>query len=88
MSSDDFLAYFQRSRSLSEAVKGIVRDYPTYREVSIYARARRLQCKFDSKGRFYQPSSSKKLKREQVEDSDAGRGEERERRRSKRRRGR
>ena len=59
MSSDDFLSYFQRSRSLSEAVKWIVRDYPSYREVSIYARARRLECKFDAKGRFYQPHSKR-----------------------------
>ena len=62
MSSDDFLSYFARSRSLSEAVKWIVRDYPSYREVSIYARARRLECKFDAKGRFYQPSAKRARK--------------------------
>ena len=55
MAADVFIDYFHRSRSLSEAVKRITRDYPSYREVSIYARARRLECRFDEKGRFYQP---------------------------------
>ena len=56
MTADEFTQYFRRCRSLSEAVKRITKDYPSYREVSIYARARRLQCRFDGKGRFYQPN--------------------------------
>ena len=60
MTAEQFISYFQDSRSLSEAVKRITRDYPSYREVSIYARARRLQCRFDERGRFYQPSTKAK----------------------------
>lgn len=29
-------------------------DHPTYREVSIYARARRMQLRYDSQGRLSQ----------------------------------
>ena len=59
MTAEVFIEYFQRSRSLSEAVKRITRDYPSYREVSIYARARRLECRFDDRGRCYQPKKAK-----------------------------
>ena len=74
MSSDAFLQYFKGSRSLSEAVKGIVRDFPSYREVSIYARARRLECKFDSRGRFFQPGKKQKRdkREEEVEAEEEG----------------
>ena len=54
MTAEEFIGYFRRSKSLSEAVKRITRYYPSYREVSIYARARRLECRFDERGRFYQ----------------------------------
>ena len=62
MTAAEFITYFQRSRSLSEAVKSITHDYPSYREVSIYARARRLECRFDHKGKFYQPTKKAKRK--------------------------
>lgn len=50
MSERAFTQYFANAHSLGEAVKTIIRDYPTYREVSIYARARRLKLRYDDKG--------------------------------------
>ena len=76
MTADLFIDYFQRSRSLSEAVKRITRDYPSYREVSIYARARRLECRFDERGRFYQPSKKGKSKTAAMSTDDSGRAME------------
>ncbi len=50
MTEAQFVNYFKNSTSLVEAVKSIVRAHPTYREVSIYARARRMELRYDNNG--------------------------------------
>lgn len=47
-----FIAYFQRASSLSEAVAAISSDWPSYKPVSIYARARRLSLRYDQQGQL------------------------------------
>lgn len=75
-----FLSYFRASRSLSEAVKRIIADFPSYREVSIYARARRLKCRFDVKGRFFQSNGQNNDESEVDEPHDARRSSARQNR--------
>ena len=50
MTESQFVNYFKHANSLVEAVKSIVRAHPTYREVSIYARARRMELRYDADG--------------------------------------
>jgi hypothetical protein len=40
-SEEHFVSYFRKTNSLSAAVNAIAHDWPSYRSVSIYARARR-----------------------------------------------
>jgi len=69
MSQSTFLSYFRRSSSLSEAVTRITKDYPTYKSVSVYARARRMGCAFEA-GRFVNRTQRGKGNRHDEDDED------------------
>jgi len=62
MDEKEFTSFFRKANSLGEAVKKIRQAYPTYKEVSIYARARRLHLKFRRDGTLIQGEELERLK--------------------------
>lgn len=57
MTPEEFVAFFKAANSLGQAVKSIIKAYPGYKDVSIYARARRFGLHYDESGQLHQDTS-------------------------------